>query len=191
MNRIQKNVKLICILTLLTMLLGVKIAFTTGSKEIRKYSIPDHGVLELNVPATWQEKVHKAQENLPPTIIFNPASETDFQVIITLFWSKKGEQGFNSADKVRKLVDQEGKKLLPQAVETKILLKEIKGTNNNGYYFSLTDKAPNPGEYRYMTRGGIGVGNLLLSLTVLHRVKDSESVEAALSALREAKQIAK
>ncbi len=63
--------------------------------------------------------------------------------------------------------------------------------NNIGYYFSITDKAPNPGEYRYMNRGAIGVGNLLLTVTILHRVKESESVKDALSMLREAKQSAK
>jgi len=39
-----------------------------------------------------------------------------------------------------------------------------------------------------MIRGGIGVGNLLLNFSILHRVKDSESVKDALSMLREAKQ---
>jgi hypothetical protein len=73
-------------------------------------------------------------------------------------------------------------------VETKIVLQEIKGVNNTGYCFFVTDKAPNPGEYRYITRGAIGVGNLLLNATILHRVKESESVKEALSMLREAKQ---
>ena len=88
-------------------------------------------------------------------------------------------------------INQDGQKLLNKTVETKIVLQEIKGTNNTGCYFSITDKAPDPGEYRYMTRGGIGVGNLLLSVTVLHRVKDSEAVKEALSILREAKQVSK
>lgn len=56
---------------------------------------------------------------------------------------------------------------------------------------SVTDKAPDPGEYRYMTHGAIGVGNLLLSTTILHRVKESESVKDALFMLREAKQSTK
>ncbi len=73
-------------------------------------------------------------------------------------------------------------------METKIVLREIKGINNTGYYFSVTDKAPNPGEYRYLTRGEIGVGNFLLSVTILHRVKDSQSVQDTFSMLQEARQ---
>jgi len=42
-----------------------------------------------------------------------------------------------------------------------------------------------------MTRGGIAVGNLLLNVTILYRVKDSQSVKEALSMLREARQSVK
>jgi hypothetical protein len=42
-----------------------------------------------------------------------------------------------------------------------------------------------------MTRGGMTVGNLLLNVTILHRVKESESVKEALFMLREAKQSVK
>jgi len=128
---------------------------------------------------------------MPPTIIFKPASGDDFQVLVTALWSKKEEPDFNSQDKVRTLVEKDSQKLLPNTVEAKIVLQEIKGVNNTGYYFSVTDKAPNPGEYRYMTRGAIGVGNLLLNTTILHRIKESGSVKDALSMLREARQIVK
>jgi len=128
---------------------------------------------------------------MAPTIIFKPASGDDFQVLVTVLWSKKGEQGFNSPDKVRALVEEDGQKLLPNTVETKIMLQEIRGVNSTGYYFSVTDKDPNPREYRHMTRGSVGVGSLLLHVTILHRVKDSKSAKDALSMLREARQIAK
>jgi hypothetical protein len=39
-----------------------------------------------------------------------------------------------------------------------------------------------------MTREAIGVGNLLLNATILHRMKESETVKEALSMFREAKQ---
>ena len=44
----------------------------------------------------------------------------------------------------------------------------MKGINYTGYYFSVTDKNREPGEYRDMTQAGMGVGNLLLHVTVLH-----------------------
>jgi hypothetical protein len=188
---VRKRDQFLFVTTLFTTLLAASIVLSASQKAIRKYPFPEHGTLELNVPIVWKGELHKPQENMPPTIIFNPAKGNDFQFMITVLWSKTGEQDFNGQGKVRPLVERDGRKLLPNAVETKIVLQEIKGVNNTGHFFSVTDKAPDPGEYRYMTRGAIGVGNLLLSVTLLHRVRDSQSVQDALSMLREAKQGAK
>jgi hypothetical protein len=187
----QKGIEWVVVMTLIGIFLGTGNLLAAEHKAIKKYPIPEHGTLELKVPTSWKGEVHKPQADMPPTMIFNPAKGNDFQVLVAVLWSKTGEQGFNSQDKVRTLVEKDGQKLLPNAVETKIILQEIQGVDHTGYYFSVTDKAPDPGEYRYMTHGAIGVGNLLLSATILHRVKESESVKDALSALREAKQTTK
>lgn len=191
MNIVRKRNHFILGMVLSLTFLVASIAFAGGPKAIKKYPIPDQGTLELNIPTSWKGEVHKPQGGMPPTILFKPASGDDFQVLVAVMWSKKGESGFNSQEKIRALIEKDGQKLLTKTVETKIVLQEIKGVNNTGYCFFLTDKAPNPGEYRYMTRGVIGVGNLLLNATILHRVKESESVKEALSMLREAKQSAK
>jgi hypothetical protein len=187
----QKGIEWVVVTTLVGIFLGTGNLLAAEQRAIKKYPIPEHGMIELKVPTSWKGEVHKPQADMPPTMIFNPAKGNDFQVLITVLWSKTGEQGFNSRDKVRTLVEKEGQKLLPNAVETKIILQEIQGVDHSGYYFSVTDKAPDPGEYRYMTHGAIGVGNLLLSTTILHRVKESESVKDALFMLLKAKQSTK
>jgi hypothetical protein len=191
MNMTQKIVELVSVATLLVILLIASMLLAAGQRTIRKYPVPEHGSLELSVPTPWKGEVHKPQEKMHPTIIFNPARGNDFQVLITVLWGKTGDQDFNSQEKVRTFVEKDGQKLLPNAVEPNIVLQEIKAVNNAGYYFSITDKAPNPGEYRYMTRGAVGVGNLFLNFTILHSVKDSQSVRDALSVLQEAKQSTK
>jgi hypothetical protein len=191
MNMTQKIVKLVSVVTLLVILLIASMVLAAGQRTIRKYPIPEHGTLELSVPTSWKGEVYKPQEKMHPAIIFTPAKGNDFQVLITVLWGKTGDQDFNSQEKVGTFVEKDGQKLLLNAVEPNIVLKEIKGVNNAGYYFSITDKAPDPGEYRYMTRGAIGVGNLFLNFTILHRVKDSQSVRDALSVLQEAKQSTK
>jgi hypothetical protein len=191
MNIERKKVNLILVVALSVMFLVANNASAAGPKAIRKYPIPDHGVLELNVPTSWKGEVHKPQENMPPTIIFKPAVGKDFEVLITVLWDTAGEQDFNNPAKVRTLVENDGQKILPKSVENRLVVQQIRGINNIGYFFSLTDKAPNPGEFRYITRGGIAVGNLLLNVTILYRVKDSPLVKDALSMLREARQIVK
>jgi uncharacterized DUF497 family protein len=191
MNMTRKPATSVFVMALLVTLLIASIGSAGGQKAIRKYPIPEHGTLELNVPAPWKGEIHKPRENMPPTIMFNPAQGNDFQVMIIVLWGKTGDQDFNNQEKVRTFVEKDGQKLLPNISETKIVLTEIKGVSYSGYYFSVTDKAPNPGEYRYMTRGAIGVGNLFLNFTILHRVRDSQAVRDALSIFREAKQSSK
>ena len=191
MNIERKKANLILGMVLSITFLITSIALAGGLKAVKKYPIPEHGTLELNVLTSWRGDIHKPQENLPPTIIFGPTKGNDFQVLITVLWDNVGEPDFNSPEKVRALVEIDGKNILPKAVETKIVLREIRGPNNTGYFFSLTDKAHKPGEFRYMTRGGMTVGNLFLNVTILHRVKESESVKEALFMLREARQSAK
>ena len=50
-----------------------------------------------------------------------------------------------------------------------------------GYYFSITDKAPSikAGEYKYMTQGGVPVGDLLVMFTIFSNERDSADVPIA------------
>lgn len=169
--------------------IGINFVFAAGPKAVRKYPIPEHGILELNVPTSWKGD-YKPQD-MSPTIIFGPAKGSDFKALITVLWNRTGEQDFNSPSKLKALVEQDGQRILPKAVEPKLIIQQMRGVHNIGYFFSLTDKAPNPLEFRYLTRGRMGVGNLLLNATLLYRVKDSESIKEALSMLREAKQSVK
>ncbi len=191
MNISRKEILLFFAIVLIAAFLGTGIVYADEKTIIKKYPITGHGVLELNVPASWKAVAHKPQENMPPTIIFSPSKGNDFQVTVMVLWGTKEDPGFNRSENVRTYLEKDGQKLLPRTVETKIVMQEIKGVNHTGYYFSVTDKNLEPGEYRYMTRVGIGVGDLLLQVTILHRVKESGAVKEALSILRQAKQTAK
>jgi hypothetical protein len=191
MKIVGRAVRKIFAMVLVVTIFGGNSLLAADQKTVRRYPISGQGTLELNVPATWQDKVHSQQEKMPPTLIFKPASGSDFEITLIVSWGKKGDKGFNSPDTVRAMLQTEGQMFLPKITEPKIVLQEMKGKATTGYFFSVTDKAPEPGEYRYMTRAGIGVGTLLLKAAILHRVKESETVKDALSMLREARQAAK
>jgi hypothetical protein len=58
---------------------------------------------------------------------------------------------------------------LRQAVEKAVTIQELRGKQTVGYYYSLTDRAPPPGEYKYITQGELLVGELLTTFTILHQ----------------------
>ena len=61
----RKKANLILGMVLSVTFLVASIALAGGLRAVKKYPIPEHGVLELNVPNSWKGVVHKPQENTP------------------------------------------------------------------------------------------------------------------------------
>jgi len=86
--------------------------------------------------------------------------------------------------KLRGVVEKIGRKFLPLAAEKALTIKPLKGPQVEGFYYTLTDKTPNPGEYHYMTQGAINLdGQILLLFTYLHHQNDSKRMKKVFSAL--------
>lgn len=156
-------------------------------RTTRAYSLHAPGTLVLNVPSSWREEMKKAQSDAPPTITFRPPAGQDFIVMITALKDPKGNKDFNSPETVRKLMEVDRDRIKSRAVESDIGLRTLKGPNMHGTYFSVTDKKPEPGEYEYLTRAGVGVGDLLLSVSVLTHDRNSPAIDDTLSMLEDAK----
>ena len=71
-------------------------------------------------------------------------------------------------------------------MEGALPIQEFKGTEGRGFYFSATDRAPVPGEYKYLTQGIIRVGEIALAFTVLTNDGQEAVVKAALAVLQTA-----
>lgn len=184
----EKSILLFFTLTFGMVFVLQSLSFAEGSKSIREFPIPGHGVLLLNLPTSWHDEIYQPKEDSPPSIILRPKSGDEFYCWITILWPKQGELSFNHPDRIKVFVKQEGETFLDRAVETQILLQELQGGHSIGYFFTLTDKSPKRGEFRYMTRGAIGVGTLLLSFTHLYHKKDSPSLKEILLMFQEVRQ---
>jgi len=145
-------------------------------------------LLELPVPKAWRSEAPLPSGNLPPTIALRPAEGDAFVVRITPLLDAGGVADFNSDAKIKAAAEIVKGAIAPTAVESGLVLTQLKGPAAHGYYFTATDKAPRPGEYLCMTSAVVGVGNLLLNVTILHQSKDAEEVEQAIEMLKEARQ---
>ncbi|HEY7676568.1 MAG TPA: hypothetical protein VIG69_05830, partial [Candidatus Methylomirabilis sp.] len=72
---------------------------------------------------------------------------------------------------------------------TTIEVRELQGVAARGYYFSATDRAPKPGEYKFMTQGMLRVGSLLVTFTILTNDGQGNIVADALAMLRSARHV--
>lgn len=152
--------------------------------ERKAFKVPRHGNLELVVPDGWKQSEEPAPPGLPPTIKF--AAGTKVEVLITAIAAR--DKDFNSPAGLRKAAERAGNGMLASSRESTIKLEQLKGDGATGFYFTLTDKDPAPRSYEYLTSTMLGVGDLTLSVTILHHEKDAPERQAALDMLKGARQ---
>jgi hypothetical protein len=162
----------------------VALAVDKGS---RRYQLPDRSVIQLEVPGSWKDEVRQSRKNLPPTIIFRPPTGSSFMVLVTPIWPRKTGSPPASPEKIRQLVYQAAEHVKPQVVEKTIKVEKLQGPAGMGYFFSVTDRAPKPGEYKFMTQGIIRIGEVLTTFTILTNQGQASVVADALEMLKQAR----
>jgi hypothetical protein len=182
----MKITKLKSTIILLLILCGF-ISTAYSDEVIKSIPLPGHGNLNLSISNEWNVNITQPESNLPPTIEITPTKGNKFTFLITPLWNAKNNEPFED-NKIKGLVESDGNKMLSDAVEKELKIKKISGKYAKGYYFMLTDKAPKPNEYKYCIRAGIGVGNLLLSVTLLTNDNNSKDIEKAIKMLTNASQ---
>jgi len=181
------NPRTLLIGLLLCLLPTVATSQTTQVTE-RRYTLPDHGHFVLSVPRDWKDQVKQPPNRLPPTIMLGPASGTAFQVLITPIWPFKPGAPAQSADQLRSLVERAAQQAKSQSVEKELPLHDLRGASGQGYYFSATDRAPEPGGWKFLTQGTLLVGELTVTFTVLTNEGQEVVVRQVLEALKTARQ---
>src|SRR5208283_5181837 len=124
---------------------------TLAASPPQHFALPGHGELLLNVPGNWRSGVQqsadqKSPDGVSPTIWLSPQKGAPFVVQINAAWDI-------APDRIRSIVAAAAKSAEPQSVEGSLALHDLVGTSGHGYYFVATDKAPAPGEWKYLTQG--------------------------------------
>jgi hypothetical protein len=167
---------------------GLAAETTPEKTQPRSFDVPRHGKLTLSLPETWKHEVREAPGNLPPTVVLRPREGDDFKTLITPIGNPNDGPNFIKPENLKRMLQGNLQMMLPGAVEKDVAIQEFKAKGGTGYYFLVTDKAPKPGEYPYAVRSVVNVGDLLLSVTVLSRSKDSPGITGMIKALGEAEQ---
>lgn len=167
------------LLVLMTLACGAALAAGGGT---RSYALGDRGTLELQVPAAWQDIVERTQ-GLPPVITFSARDGAQFQVLLTPTWALAPGAKMPGREEIRAGVQRGADSAARQSVERVIEVKELKGSQGGGYYFSATDRRPKRNEYKYLTQGVTAVGDLRVAFTILTNDGQEAVVKDALAML--------
>jgi hypothetical protein len=132
----------------------------------RRYALADQGTLDLKVPTTWKEELEQARDQFLAAIVFTPTSGAPFGVVLTPIWSTEKDAPPPDREALQRVVQRAAEEIKSQTVEKTVDVIELQGVSGIGYYFSVTDRSPNPGQYKYLTQGIIPVGVLTLAFTI-------------------------
>ena len=101
-------------------------------------------------------------------------------------WPPKANDRLPNPEQISNKISDVAHELQSQAVEKEILIKELKGPFVFGYYFTATDKAPKPGEYKYIAQGMFRLGELLAIFTVLTNEASGNVIAETITMLKNA-----
>lgn len=169
------------------------LAFVTFSSAyatdavLRRYQLPNYGAFEMAVPNSWKDTVRQAPNGMPPTISFKPIGGVQFEVLVTPIWPQPSDGKAATLAELKANVRDAAASIAAQAIEKAIEVRDLKGGSSIiGYYYTATDRAPKPGEYKLLTQGMLGVRDLRVSFTILTNDGQEETVRTALSMLSSA-----
>jgi hypothetical protein len=150
----------------------------------QSFVLPGHGTLLLNVPDGWKSNPQQPPGGLPPTIGFGEQSGASFVVLLTPVWGSSPGGAAPDDAKIKSTVASAARSAETQSVEGSLSLQNLVSASGRGYYFRATDRAPKPGEWKYLTQGMIRTGAIALTFTVLTNDGQAAIEKAALEMIR-------
>lgn len=169
---------------------GITASGTAGDQaggQVHEYVVPSHGKLVLTVPAGLEASSKELSE--PPSVLlrFGPRAGDAFYVQVTSVWLDPAKGPKETPESLKATVASTAEEPLQHAVEKTAELKELRGTDTMGFYYSLTDRAPAPGDYKYVSQGVFVTGDLHTAFTILYREAGCPEKETVLRMFAQAK----
>ena len=162
--------------------LAAAAAPATPARSWRTYGLPGGGAVQLEVPAEWKEEVRQKDPTRAATIVLRGKT---FEMLLTPIPARNGQPPA-MAD-VEASLRKSGEKKLATAQQESIVLQPIEGEQVTGRYYRLTEKQTPPGEYPSVIAGGIVLGPVIASFTVLVHDLDGDEAREALRVIQSAK----
>ncbi|MBN2366451.1 MAG: hypothetical protein JXL67_09800 [Calditrichaeota bacterium] len=166
------------VMLLLTTLFSQNLEQQKKSKE-KIYSVEKKKKVKFVIPQGWKDKVEKKSGFSPYTVSLVDPKDKSSKLLVSMIPLDEQPADFKNQENIRKSLEIKGEQLLSSSVQDSLVIVEFSGINSPGYYYFLTDRAPKPGEYKHIYQGSIGVGEILVTFTLLTNNKDSEFIDQA------------
>ncbi|HXJ55321.1 MAG TPA: hypothetical protein VNU68_01535 [Verrucomicrobiae bacterium] len=156
---------------------------SAAGQPSKSFAVPPNGEIQLALPAEWKGRVIPSPRTSLPTIELSSTATEDFKVFMTPIPRGSSQPVWANLKSATELLS---RPVVAQSVEKEADLIQLQGAQTEGYYFSVTDAAPAPGEYKYMSQGLARVGELLVQFTILSNDPTQKIRDTGLEILRTA-----
>jgi hypothetical protein len=151
-----------------------------------RIALPSGDELWLEIPSTWNQKFEAPDSKTPPSVVLQQRQGATFNIFITPLTGTPIAAALADPNRLRAVVTSASRDALAQSVEMNIQVHELTGTDVHGFYFSATDKAPKPDEWKYLTQGMITINSTPFAFTILTNDGQESIVKTALELIRTA-----
>jgi hypothetical protein len=166
---------------------GMLLPFGARGKE---YVFPDMsaGKVLADIPPDWTGTAPPASIPEATTSRFTPESSQDRVILVTIMQVVPGSAfASKRREGIEELVATSAEQAATQSEEGSLKVENFSSESVFGSYFSATDKAPPPGEYKYMTQGVASFGNLVINFIALSHGDPDETRDVLLGILKSLK----
>ena len=169
--------------------LGACVALSLGfsgavQAQTIAFDVPGHGAIHLRLPSGVRSQSKPVPSAAAVAIAFESATG-DYNVQVTAIWLDPSRQA-KARDALRGDVEAAALGPAAQSIEKVATIQQLQGSESFGYFYTLTDRAPPPGEYKLLTQGTMIVGELLCTFTFLERSVPVPQRAAIMEMLRSA-----
>lgn len=149
-------------------------------------TLPSGDELWLAVPPTWNQKFEAPDKKTPPGVRLTQREGATFNVFLTPLTGTPMGAALADPNKLRAVVTSISRDALAQSVEMSIPLRELTSPDVHGFYFSATDRAPKPDEWKHLTQGMVIINGTPFAFTILTNDGQEAIAKAALEIIRTA-----
>lgn len=149
-------------------------------------ALPGGDELWLAIPEAWNQKFEAPDKNTPPSVWLTQRQGPTFNIFITPLTGSPMAAALTDQNKLRSVVTAISRDALAQSVEMSLPVHELSGGDVHGSYFAATDRAPKPGEWKYLTQGMVDIDGVPFAFTILTNDGQEAIAKTALELIRTA-----
>jgi len=146
--------------------------------------LPETGTLIVDLAPGWTPNSPQGGGGLAD---WRATTRSRCEMTVHIVASPLPDPAFNGPTALRDFVRQQAEALLPEAIEARYTLVELRGHEAGGYYFALRERAPRRKNAAYITQGAIGLSNLRIEFMFRGPAPDLPEIQKALKALAAAR----